>query len=149
MQVPTPTITQGESTMSYTHLSMVQRSKLESSIIKELDTVVSKGCVATLVERKTRVCPLRFRCRMEIAFGVAASQYPAKAFQTATADRGKEFVCLIGNRTMFLSISAIGTSSCQCERITSPAPRLLGCVILYRFKQFRFGQKICLSCLKN
>ncbi|WP_042228397.1 IS30 family transposase, partial [Paenibacillus popilliae] len=30
---------------------------------------------------------------MEIAFGVAAAQYPSKAFQTATADRGKEFAC--------------------------------------------------------
>nr|WP_264177773.1 IS30 family transposase [Paenibacillus massiliensis] len=30
---------------------------------------------------------------MEIAFGVAASQYPAEVFRTATADRGKGFTC--------------------------------------------------------
>jgi IS30 family transposase len=30
---------------------------------------------------------------MEIAFGVAASQYPQGTFQTATTDRGKEFAC--------------------------------------------------------
>ncbi|ADM70494.1 hypothetical protein GMA19_02691 [Paenibacillus polymyxa E681] len=69
----------------------------------ELDTVVSgrgksKGCVATFIERKTRLytairMPDRTTLSMEIAFGVAASQYPAHAFQTATADRGKEFAC--------------------------------------------------------
>jgi transposase, IS30 family len=69
----------------------------------ELDTVVSgrgksKGCVATFVERKTRLytairMPDRTALSMEIAFGVAAGQYPAEAFQTATADRGKEFAC--------------------------------------------------------
>ena len=69
----------------------------------ELDTVVSgrgksKGCVATFVERKTRLytairMPDRTALSMEIAYGVAASQYPAAAFQTATADRGKEFAC--------------------------------------------------------
>lgn len=69
----------------------------------ELDTVVSgrgrsKGCVATFVERKTRLytairMPDRTALSMEIAFGVAASQYPVRAFQTATADRGKEFAC--------------------------------------------------------
>ncbi|WP_042227671.1 IS30 family transposase, partial [Paenibacillus popilliae] len=69
----------------------------------ELDTVVSgrgksKGCVATFVERKTRLytailMPDRTALSMEIAFGVAAAQYPSGAFQTATADRGKEFAC--------------------------------------------------------
>jgi IS30 family transposase len=69
----------------------------------ELDTVVSgrgksKGCVATFIERKTRLytaiqMPDRTALSMEIAFGVAASQYPAGAFRTATADRGKEFAC--------------------------------------------------------
>lgn len=69
----------------------------------ELDTVVSgrgksKGCVATFIERKTRLytairMPDRTALSMEIAFGVAVSQYPSKAFQTATADRGKEFAC--------------------------------------------------------
>ncbi|WP_018883091.1 IS30 family transposase [Paenibacillus massiliensis] len=69
----------------------------------ELDTVVSgrgksKGCVATFIERKTRLytairMPDRTALSMEIAFGVAASQYPAQAFRTATADRGKEFAC--------------------------------------------------------
>ncbi len=37
--------------------------------------------------------PDRTALSMEIAFGVAASQYPVRAFQTATADRGKEFAC--------------------------------------------------------
>jgi transposase, IS30 family len=69
----------------------------------ELDTVVSgrgksKGCVATFIERKTRLytairMPDRTALSMEIAFGVAAAQYPAKALLTATADRGKEFAC--------------------------------------------------------
>ncbi|PWW33357.1 IS30 family transposase, partial [Paenibacillus pabuli] len=69
----------------------------------ELDTVVSgrgksKGCLATFIERRTRLytaisMPDRTALSMEIAFGVAASQYPAGAFQTATADRGKEFAC--------------------------------------------------------
>lgn len=69
----------------------------------ELDTVVSgrgksKGCVAAFIERKTRLytairMPDRTALSMEIAFGVAASQYPVRAFQTATADRGKEFAC--------------------------------------------------------
>lgn len=67
------------------------------------DTVVSsrgksKGCVATFIERKNRLytairMPDRTALSMEIAFGVAASQYPAPAFQSATADRGKEFSC--------------------------------------------------------
>ncbi|WP_340401577.1 IS30 family transposase [Paenibacillus sp. FSL H8-0079] len=69
----------------------------------ELDTVVSgrgrsKGCVATLIERKTRLytavlMPDRTALSMEIALGVAISQYPTGTFLTATADRGKEFAC--------------------------------------------------------
>jgi IS30 family transposase len=69
----------------------------------ELDTVVSsrgqsKSCAATFVERKTRLyfavnMPDRTAHSMEIAFGVAASQYPQGAFKTATTDRGKEFAC--------------------------------------------------------
>ncbi|MCW3793777.1 IS30 family transposase [Paenibacillus sp. LS1] len=69
----------------------------------ELDTVVSgrgrsKGCVATLIERKTRLftavlMPDRTALSMEIALGVAISQYPKGTFLTATADRGKEFAC--------------------------------------------------------
>ncbi|WP_419892686.1 IS30 family transposase [Paenibacillus xylanexedens] len=68
-----------------------------------LDTVVSgrgksKGCLASFIERRTRLytaipMPDRTALSMEIAFGVAASHYPAGAFQTATADRGKEFAC--------------------------------------------------------
>jgi len=67
----------------------------------ELDTVVSsrgksKACAATFVERKTRLyfavkMPDRTAHSMEIAFGVAASQYPQGAFKTVTTDRGKEF----------------------------------------------------------
>ncbi len=57
----------------------------------ELDTVVSsrgksKACVATLIERKTRLytaikMPDRSAHSMEIAFGVAASQYPQGTLQ--------------------------------------------------------------------
>ncbi|MFF2912249.1 IS30 family transposase [Paenibacillus sp. NPDC057934] len=67
----------------------------------ELDTVVSsrgksRACAATFIERKTRMymalkMPDRTAHSMEIAFGVAASQYPPAAFQSATTDRGKEF----------------------------------------------------------
>ena len=69
----------------------------------ELDTVVSsrgksKACVATFIERKTRLytaikMPDRTALSMEIAFGVAASQYPQGTFKSATTDRGKEFAC--------------------------------------------------------
>jgi IS30 family transposase len=69
----------------------------------ELDTVVSsrgnsRACAATFIERKTRMylavkMPDRTAHSMEVAFGVVASQYPQGTFQTATADRGKEFAC--------------------------------------------------------
>jgi IS30 family transposase len=69
----------------------------------ELDTVVSsrgksRACAATFIERKTRLyfaikMPDRTAHSMEIAFGVAASQFPQRTFLTATADRGKEFAC--------------------------------------------------------
>jgi IS30 family transposase len=69
----------------------------------ELDTVVSsrgksRACAATFIERKTRMylavkMPDRTAHSMEIAFGVAAGQFPQGAFRTATADRGKEFAC--------------------------------------------------------
>ncbi|MCM3342115.1 IS30 family transposase, partial [Paenibacillus sp. MER TA 81-3] len=69
----------------------------------ELDTVVSsrgksKACVATFIERKTRMyvalkIPDRTAYSMEVAWGVVASQYPKAAFQSATLDRGKEFAC--------------------------------------------------------
>ncbi|MBP1311245.1 hypothetical protein JOD82_004371 [Paenibacillus sp. 1182] len=54
--------------------------------------------MATFVERKTRLyttiqMPDRTALSMEIAFGIAASPYPTAAFQTVTADRGKEFAC--------------------------------------------------------
>lgn len=68
----------------------------------ELDTVVSgrgksKGCVATLIERKTRLytailMPDRTALSMEIALGVAISQYPKGTFLTATVDRGSLFL---------------------------------------------------------
>ncbi|MDR6726079.1 IS30 family transposase [Paenibacillus amylolyticus] len=58
----------------------------------------SKGCVATLIERKMRLytavrMPDRTALSMEIALSVAISQYPKGTFLTATADRGKEFAC--------------------------------------------------------
>ncbi|MGF7047622.1 IS30 family transposase [Paenibacillus sp. DS2015] len=62
----------------------------------ELDTVVSsrgksKACVATFIERKTRLytaikMPDRTALSMEIAFGVAASQYTQGTFKSATTD---------------------------------------------------------------
>ncbi|MET3208330.1 UNVERIFIED_CONTAM: IS30 family transposase [Paenibacillus sp. PvR008] len=67
----------------------------------ELDTVVSdrgksKGCVATFIERKTRLytairMPDRTALSMEIAFGVAASQYPVPNGYC----RPGEVVCLL------------------------------------------------------
>ncbi len=77
----------------------------------ELDTVVSgrgksKGCVATFIERKTRLytaiqMPDRTALSMEIAFGVAASQYPAGAFRTATVRswKGVRLLCKSGSHT--------------------------------------------------
>ncbi|MCM3131119.1 IS30 family transposase (plasmid) [Paenibacillus urinalis] len=69
----------------------------------ELDTVVSsrgksKACVATFIERETRLytaikMPDRTALSMEIAVGVATAQHPLGTFQTATVDRGKEFAC--------------------------------------------------------
>ncbi|SDT49406.1 transposase, IS30 family [Paenibacillaceae bacterium GAS479] len=69
----------------------------------ELDTVVSsrgksKACAATFIERKTRLymalkIPDRTAYSMEVACGVAISQYPTNVFKTATTDRGKEFAC--------------------------------------------------------
>lgn len=58
----------------------------------------SKGCVATLIERKTCLytailMPDRTALSMEIALCVAFSQHPTGIFLTATADRGKEFAC--------------------------------------------------------
>ncbi|MCY9689482.1 hypothetical protein M5W70_12415 [Paenibacillus larvae] len=58
----------------------------------------SKACAATFVERKTRMyialtMPDRIAHSKEVAFVVLASQYPASAVLTATADRGKEFAC--------------------------------------------------------
>ncbi|WP_260865899.1 IS30 family transposase [Paenibacillus xylanexedens] len=60
----------------------------------------SKGCLATFIERKTRLytaiqMPDRTALSTEIAFGVAASQCSARVFQTTTADRGKEFACYL------------------------------------------------------
>jgi transposase, IS30 family len=69
----------------------------------ELDTVVSsrgksKACVATFIERKTRMylalkMPDRTAHSMEVACGVIASQFPQAVMQSATVDRGKEFAC--------------------------------------------------------
>jgi IS30 family transposase len=61
----------------------------------ELDTVVSsrgksRACAATFIERQTRLylaikMPDRTAHSMEVAFGVATSQYPQGTFKTATA----------------------------------------------------------------
>jgi len=69
----------------------------------ELEPIVSgggkrKGCVATFIERKTRLyiaipMPNRTALSMEIAFEAAASLHSAGTFQIATTDRGKEFAC--------------------------------------------------------
>ncbi|CAM3618138.1 Transposase for insertion sequence element IS1086 [Marinicrinis lubricantis] len=87
--------------------TIVQRpksvKKRESFGHWELDTVVSsrgksRACVATFIERKTRMylavkMPDRTAHSMEIAFGVVTGQFPQGAFKTATVDRGKEFAC--------------------------------------------------------
>lgn len=69
----------------------------------ELDTVVSsrgksKGCLATFVERKTRLytaikIPDRSSKSMENAIRQLKLATPEKAFKIATVDRGKEFAC--------------------------------------------------------
>lgn len=69
----------------------------------ELDTVVSrrgqaKGCVATFVERKTRLyigikMPNRSTASMDEAIRKLYHVLPKIAFQTFTTDRGKEFSC--------------------------------------------------------
>jgi len=68
----------------------------------ELDTVVSGrekgGCFATFVERKTRFYTAikmsdRTADSMESAIKVLFKALPAKAFLTATTDRGGEFSC--------------------------------------------------------
>ena len=71
----------------------------------ELDTIVSsrgksKGCIATLVERKTRYCialkmPDRSAGSMLAALKSAIRAFPAFAFKTFTSDRGKEFACFV------------------------------------------------------
>lgn len=58
----------------------------------------------TLIERKTRLytailMPDGTALSMEIALGVAISQYPTATFLTATADRGKEFACYANLKT--------------------------------------------------
>jgi len=68
----------------------------------ELDTVVSgkekSGCLATFVERKTRLytaikMPNRTADSMESAIKYLYKTLPKKAFLTATTDRGGEFAC--------------------------------------------------------
>jgi len=69
----------------------------------ELDTIVSgrgksKGCVATFIERKTRLytairMPNRTAQALETAFHTVATLSPASVFKTVTTDRGKEFAC--------------------------------------------------------
>lgn len=69
----------------------------------ELDTVVSsrgkaKGCLATFIERKTRLytaikIPDRTALSMETAIRQLYSVLPKGAFKTGTCDRGKEFAC--------------------------------------------------------
>jgi len=68
----------------------------------ELNTVVSgkgkAGCLATFVERKTRLytaikMPDRTAVSMEAAIKYLYNTLPGKAFLTATTDRGGEFAC--------------------------------------------------------
>ncbi|NFF81623.1 IS30 family transposase [Clostridium botulinum] len=78
-------------------------NKRESFGHWELDTVVSsrgksKGCLATFVERKTRLytaikIPNRTAKSMEYAIKQVRLAMPIDAFKTATVDRGKEFAC--------------------------------------------------------
>jgi len=68
----------------------------------ELDTVVSSrqsgGCLATFIERKTRLytaimMPDKTAQSMETAITYLYNVLPKKAFKTATTDRGGEFAC--------------------------------------------------------
>ncbi len=69
----------------------------------ELDTIVSsrgksKGCLATFLERKTRLyTAIKIKDRtansMEKAIKQLFKALPSGAFKTATVDRGKEFAC--------------------------------------------------------
>lgn len=69
----------------------------------ELDTMVSsrgrsKGCLATFVERKSRLytalkIPDRTANSMEKAICQLYRSLPTGAFKTGTTDRGKEFAC--------------------------------------------------------
>lgn len=87
--------------------SINNRSKLANKRLEfghwELDTVVSsrgksKGCLATFVERKTRLyTAIKIKDRtansMEKAIKQLFKALPLGAFKTATVDRGKEFAC--------------------------------------------------------
>jgi len=69
----------------------------------ELDSVVSsrgesKGCLATFVERKSRLytafkTPDRTAASMQTAITTLYNRLPKGAFKTGTTDRGKEFAC--------------------------------------------------------
>jgi IS30 family transposase len=107
MKTPQQPFTQGESTMSYTHLSIIEHSKLEilhqqgkssRAITKELGRHPSTICrelerTASSEAYEQNKPKMLIRNVVKIAFGVAISQYPTGTFLTATADRGKEFAC--------------------------------------------------------
>lgn len=69
----------------------------------ELDSMFSsrgesKGCFATLVERKSRLynafkMPDRTAISMQTAITALYNSLPVGAFKTGTTDRGKEFSC--------------------------------------------------------
>lgn len=69
----------------------------------ELDSMVSsrgesKGCLATFVERKSRLytalkTPDRTAASMQTAITTLYNTLPKGAFKTGTTDRGKEFAC--------------------------------------------------------
>ncbi|WP_195972692.1 IS30 family transposase, partial [Clostridium thermobutyricum] len=87
--------------------SIYKRSKLANTREEfghwELDTVVSsrgksKGCLATFIERKTRLyTAIKIKDRTANSMKSAIKQIfnvlPKGAFKTATVDRGKEFAC--------------------------------------------------------
>ncbi|MCM3339948.1 IS30 family transposase [Paenibacillus sp. MER TA 81-3] len=101
----------------------------------ELDTVVSsrgksKACVATFIERKTRMYVAlkildRTAYSMEVACGVVASQYPKAAFQSATVDRGKEFACY---HASFFDSGNVVSENCRCFSSSAAAKVYVGLV---------------------
>ena len=89
--------------VAYRYAKDQKRYTAETFGYWELDTVVAqrgkgKTCLATFIERKTRLytaclMPDRTAASMEKAITTLYQLLPGKAFLTATTDRGGEFAC--------------------------------------------------------